>query len=57
MRLDFFGDPSNAVIARVCGLTEAHVRYIFETFHEGWDNRAHRDAVLRFYHQWERRSA
>jgi hypothetical protein len=27
----------DAVVAHLYGLTEAHVRIVFETFHEGWD--------------------
>ena len=42
----------NAVVAHLYGLTEAHVRHIFETFHEGWDYHARLDAVLRYYRAW-----
>jgi hypothetical protein len=45
----------DAVVAHLYGLTEAHVRHIFETFHEGWDYQGRLDAVLRFYRQWESR--
>ena len=27
----------DAVVARLYGLTEAELRHVFETFHEGWD--------------------
>jgi hypothetical protein len=45
----------DAVVAHLYGLTEAHVRHIFETFHEGWDYHARLDAVLRCFRQWEGR--
>jgi hypothetical protein len=45
----------DAVVAHLYGLTEAHVRHIFETFHEGWDYHARLDAVLRHFRQWEGR--
>ena len=45
----------DAVVAHLYGLTEAHVRHIFETFHEGWDYQGRLDAVLRFYGQWKER--
>ena len=45
----------DAMAARLYGLTEAHVRHIFETFHEGWDCHARLDAVLHFFRQWANR--
>ena len=45
----------DAVVAHLYGLTEAHVRHIFETFRRGWDYQGRLDAVLRFYRQWEKR--
>ena len=47
----------DAVVAHLYGLTEAHVRHIFESFHEGWDYQSRLDAVLRFYRQWTGRQA
>jgi hypothetical protein len=45
----------DAVVAHLYGLTEAHVRHIFETFHEGWDCQGRLTAVLRFYRHWGER--
>lgn len=45
----------DAVVAHLYGLTEDHVKHIFETFHEGWDYHARLDAVLRHYQEWARR--
>lgn len=45
----------DAVAAHLYGLAEAHVRHIFETFHEGWDYHDRLDAVLRYYRQWAER--
>lgn len=42
----------DAVVAHLYGLSEAHIRHIFETFHEGWDYQGRMDAVLRFFIQW-----
>jgi hypothetical protein len=43
----------DAVVAHLYGLTEAHLRHIFETFHEGWDYRERLDATLRHYEKWQ----
>ena len=45
----------DAVVAHLYGLTEAHLRHIFETFHEGWDYHARLTAVLRSYLDWGER--
>ena len=45
----------DAVVAHLYGLTEAHVRHIFETFHEGWDCQGRLDAVLHCFRQWASR--
>jgi hypothetical protein len=42
----------DAVVAHLYGLTEEHVRHIFETFHEGWDYQGRLDAVLRHHESW-----
>ena len=42
----------DAVVAHLYDLTEAHVRHIFETFHEGWGYHGRLDAVLTHYREW-----
>jgi hypothetical protein len=43
----------DAVVAHLYGLTEVHLRHIFETFHEGWDYHQRLDATLRHYKRWQ----
>jgi hypothetical protein len=43
----------DAVVAHLYGLTEAHLRHIFETFHEGWDYHQRLETTLRHYHRWQ----
>lgn len=42
----------DAVVAHLYGLTEAQLRHIFETFHEGWDDGARLEATLGHYRAW-----
>jgi len=42
----------DAVVAHLYGLSEAQLRHIFETFHEGWDYQPRLDAVMRHFKQW-----
>jgi len=46
----------DAVVAHLYGLSEAHLRHIFETFHEGWDCAERLEGVLRYFHEWEGRT-
>ena len=46
----------DAVVAHLYGLTEAHVRHIFETFHEGWDYQGRLGSVLHFFGLWQQRN-
>jgi len=43
----------DAITAHLYGLTEAHLRHIFETFHEGWDYRDRLEATLEHYRRWQ----
>lgn len=43
----------DAVVAHLYGLTEEHIRHIFETFHEGWDYQSRLDGVLQYYRSWK----
>ncbi len=45
----------DAVVAHLYGLTEAHLRHIFETFHEGWDYQGRLERVMGYYHAWTAR--
>lgn len=45
----------DAVVAHLYGLTEAHLRHIFETFHEGWDYHQRLESTLRHYERWQTR--
>ncbi len=45
----------DAVVAHLYGLTESHVRHIFETFHEGWDYHQRLEATLEHYRRWQTR--
>jgi len=45
----------DAVVAHLYGLTDEHVRHIFETFHEGWDYAARLERVLGYYETWRNR--
>jgi len=45
----------DAVVAHLYGLSEDHLRHIFETFHEGWEYGPRLEAVLRHYCQWRAR--
>ncbi len=42
----------DAVVAHLYGLTEQHLRHIFETFHEGWDYAARLEATIAHYRTW-----
>lgn len=44
-----------AIVAHLYGLTESHLRHIFETFHEGWEYQMDLDATLKHFHAWGRR--
>ena len=46
----------DAVVAHLYGLSESHVRHIFETFHEGWEHQPRLAAVLRHYEIWRGRA-
>ena len=39
----------DAVVAQLYELTEAQVRHIYETFHEGWDHQGRLDGVLKHF--------
>ena len=41
--------------AQLYGLSEAQLRYIFETFHEGWDYGPRLEAVAQHFQRWQRR--
>jgi len=43
----------DAIVARLYGLSEANVRHLFETFHEGWDYEDRLGHVLHHYATWE----
>ncbi len=43
----------DAVVAHLYGLSEAQLRHIFETFHEGWDYRPRLKAVQEHYKAWK----
>ncbi len=45
----------DAVVAHLYGLSEAQLRHIFETFHEGWDYRPRLEAVLEHFARWASR--
>ena len=45
----------DAVVAHLYGLTETHLRHVFETFHVGWDYEPRLTAVLEHYRAWARR--
>ena len=45
----------DTAVAHLYGLTEAHVRHIFETFHEGWDYHTRLEGVLRHFQRWASR--
>lgn len=45
----------DAVVAHLYGLTEQHLRYVFETFHEGWGYAARLEATLLHYRAWRSR--
>jgi len=42
----------DAVVAHLYGLSEAQLRHIFETFHEGWDCEPRLSAVMEHYRSW-----
>jgi len=42
----------DAVVAHLYGLSEAHLRHIFETFHEGWDYEERLQATLEHFTAW-----
>lgn len=46
----------DAVVAHLYGLTESHLRHIFETFHEGWDYQDRLEATLVRYRNWRDRT-
>ena len=41
----------DAVVAQLYELTEAQVRHIYETFHEGWDYQGRLDGVLKHFRE------
>jgi hypothetical protein len=43
----------DAVVAHLYGLTEAHLRILFETFHEGWDFQGRLRATLQHFTAWK----
>ncbi|MHB1465053.1 MAG: hypothetical protein ACYCXU_08065 [Thermoleophilia bacterium] len=45
----------DAVAAHLYGLSEQHLRHIFETFHEGWDYTTRLTAVLEHYRAWSKK--
>ena len=45
----------DAVVAHLYGLTEAQLRHVFETFHEGWDYHHRLDGVVRHFRAWAAR--
>lgn len=45
----------DAVVAHLYGLTEDHVRHIFETFHEGWEYGERLGVTLKHYRSWSER--
>jgi hypothetical protein len=45
----------DAVVAHLYGLSEAQLRHIFETFHEGWQFGPRLEATLKHYHAWKSR--
>jgi hypothetical protein len=42
----------DAVVAHLYGLSEHHLRHIFQTFHEGWDYEERMAATLKHYEAW-----
>jgi hypothetical protein len=46
----------DAVVAHLYGLTEAHLRILFETFHEGWDFEDRLRATLQHFMSWKGRA-
>ena len=45
----------DSLVTHLYGLTESHLRHIFETFHEGWDYTSRLDATLAHYRRWATR--
>lgn len=45
----------DAVVALLYGLSEHHLRHIFQTFHEGWDNEARLKPTLKHFEAWRTR--
>jgi hypothetical protein len=45
----------DAVVAQLYGLTEAHLRHIFGTFHENLDFLERMEATLEHYRRWQTR--
>ncbi len=43
----------DAVVAHLYGLSEAHLRHVFETFHEGRAYHERLEQTLKWFHQWE----
>jgi hypothetical protein len=43
----------DAVVAHLYGLTEAHLRIVFETFHEGWNHEDRLRDTLQHYVAWK----
>lgn len=43
----------DAVVAHLYGLSEAQLRHIFETFHEGWEFGPRLEATLRYFASWQ----
>jgi hypothetical protein len=46
----------DAVVALLYGLSEHHLRHIFETFHEGWDYQARLKSTLKHFDAWRARA-
>jgi hypothetical protein len=46
-------DELDAVVAHLYGLTEAQLRHIFETFHEGWEYKKQLEATLIHFKKWQ----
>jgi hypothetical protein len=46
-------DELDAVVAHLYGLTEAQLRHIFGTFHEGWEYKQQLEATLIHFTKWQ----
>ena len=45
----------DAVVAHLYGLSEAQLRHVFETFHEGWDYEERLKATLEHFRRWAKK--